>query len=71
MTYVKMVEDERGDLVDIKHYCSAWCYVDGEGESADGQLWPCPESADYPQYCPTCGVLTVPAISGSEENPDV
>ena len=62
MTYVNMIEDANGDLIDIDHYCSAHCFTQGTGQNADGARWPCPEQTDYPQYCPTCGDLTVPAL---------
>ncbi len=61
MRYVNMIEDSRGDLVDIEIYCSAYCWPDSLGP-ADGHGWPCPEATDYPQYCPTCGTCVVEAI---------
>ena len=61
MTYVNLIEDTRGDLVEIEHYCSTECFRQGTGKDAHGYRWPCPEQADYNQYCPTCGVLAVPA----------
>jgi hypothetical protein len=62
MRYVNMIEDDRGDLVDIEVYCSADCFERGTGREAFGHAWPCPEQADYRQYCPTCGTCTVVAI---------
>lgn len=61
MTYVRMIEDSYGDLVDIEHYCSAACFTKGTGKSAydPPAYWPCPEQADYPQYCPVCEEMTV------------
>ncbi len=61
MTYVAMLEDQNGDIVEIDHYCSPQCFTQGTGNPAYGNYWPCPERADYPQYCPTCGVETVRA----------
>lgn len=62
MTYVAMLEDQNGDIVDIEHYCSPQCFTEGTGNPACGNHWPCPEQADYPQYCPTCGDESVPAL---------
>lgn len=59
MTYVRMIEDARGDVVDIEHYCDALCYESGTGEKAFGHHWPCPEQADYDQHCPFCGAVSV------------
>jgi hypothetical protein len=61
MRYVNFIEDSRGDLVEIEVYCSALCWPDVLGP-AYGHAWPCPEKADYRQYCPTCGTCTVAAI---------
>ena len=66
MTYVRMIEDCRGDLIEIEHYCSAQCFTEGTGEDAYGHRWPCPEQADYSQHCPTCGDESAPA-NGCEE----
>jgi hypothetical protein len=63
MRYVAMIEDANGDLVEVHVYCSTTCFTEGTGNQAHGNAWPCPERADYDQYCPTCGALTVPAIS--------
>ena len=62
MTYVRMIEDARGDLVDIEHYCDAVCYRAGTGDDPFGHHWPCPESADYDQHCPYCSAVSVPGI---------
>lgn len=70
MTYVRMIEDSRGDVVDIEHYCSVSCYQEGTGESAEGHLWPCPERADCPQYCPTCETLTVESLHAELKCPE-
>lgn len=62
MTYVRFIEDSRGDVVDIEHYCDAICYAAGTGESAFGHHWPCPDQADYDQHCPYCGAVSVVGI---------
>ncbi len=67
MTYVRFIEDARGDLVEIEHYCSASCFVEGTGEEAYGHAMPCPEQADYAQFCPTCGEMSVQAIFKPEQ----
>lgn len=45
--HIEFIEDEKGDLVDIKyfhHFCSPENLLD----------WPAPESLDYPVYCEKC-----------------
>lgn len=61
MTFVRLIEDTRGDLVEIEHYCSASCFVEATGKDAYGHRWPCPERADFPQHCPACGAVSVEA----------
>ena len=36
MTYVRMIKDSRGDIVDVEHYCSAGCYADATGQALRG-----------------------------------
>ena len=62
MRYVQMIEDDRGDLVDIEVYCSAQCWRDAGPGDPFGHAWPCPEETDYRQFCPQCGTCTVAAI---------
>ncbi len=61
MTYVRLIEDSRGDLVDIEHYCSTICWRDAGLGDPHGHAWPCPEQADYAQHCPSCGSVAVGA----------
>jgi hypothetical protein len=42
--HIRMVEDSRGDLVDLIYYHH-------EHAPADVPGWPAPESVDYPVYC--------------------
>lgn len=61
MRYVSFVEDERGDAVDMLIFCGPLCFAEYMDESAYGHGWPCPEKADYRQYCPSCGTVVVAA----------
>lgn len=67
MTYVRMLEDQNGDLVEIEHYCSVQCWLDAGLENPQGNYWPCPEAADYDQYCPTCGSVAVHALCADHQ----
>lgn len=49
MTYVRMIEDTNGDIVDIEHYCSASCFSEGMGEPATVRQ---NRSAAGPRPCP-------------------
>lgn len=60
--YQRDIDDERGDLVDIEVFCSAGCYREHTGEDPFGHYVPCPEMADYRQYCPRCETCTVAEI---------
>jgi len=48
MTYVILEEDSRGDLVEIKYFCSAWCAPPGAG------AWPGGMETDSNVYCTEC-----------------
>jgi len=67
MTYVAMLEDQNGDIVEIHHYCSPQCFTEGTGNPAYGNHWPCPEQTGYDQHCPLCGTLTVPALEDDDD----
>ena len=54
MTYVEMIEDSQGDLVEIEYYCSAICYESDKGKSASGQAWPGGMETDYDVRCSRC-----------------
>jgi hypothetical protein len=76
MRYLNAIEDERGDLVDIEVYCSAECWREAGLGDPYGHYIPCPEMADYRQYCPVCETCTVAAIGEDgfdswPENPDL
>jgi hypothetical protein len=64
MRHRRDIEDERSDLIEVEIYCSAQCWRDAGLGDPHGHYDPCPEQADYPQHCPTCGVCTVAAIGG-------
>ena len=54
MTYVDMIEDSNGDLVDIGYYDSAACFQEGTGREAYGHAWPGGMETDSDVYCETC-----------------
>ena len=62
MRYVRYVEDDRGDLVEVEVYCSAQCWRDAGLGDPFGHYIPSPEPADYAQHCPQCGTMTVAPI---------
>jgi hypothetical protein len=62
MRYVNMIEDDRGDLVEIDIYCSSTCWRDAGLGDPFGHYWPCPEATDYAQHCPQCSRVVVAAI---------
>jgi hypothetical protein len=62
VTYVRMIEDAKGDLIDIEQYCSATCWRDAGFDDPNDARWPCPERTDYAQHCPACGEVAVEAI---------
>lgn len=53
-TYLDLVEDSQGDLVDILYYCSFFCTP--EDVRSKGS-WPCPDYPDYDIFCSGCGTL--------------
>jgi hypothetical protein len=53
MLHVNMIEDKRGDLVDIAYYCSQRC-ADAAG-IPQPSAWPGGMETDYDQYCAQCG----------------
>lgn len=59
MRYLRNVEDENGDLVELVYYCSELCYA-GETDPSiaalSGGAWPCLDSElDAAEYCHGCG----------------
>ena len=59
--HIEMVEDARGDLVDLVYYHHGCAPADVPG-------WPSPEAIDYPVYCAACGarVEEVPLTEDGE-----
>jgi len=55
MTHVQLIEDERGDLVDIRYACSALCA--GDLEFPEPSAWPGGMETDYDVLCESCGDL--------------
>lgn len=67
MNYVLMVEDKRGDLIDLSVYCSSFCFERDTGTPATGHAWPCLEQADYDQYCEACGELILKGMDADNQ----
>ena len=57
MIYVNMIEDKRGDLVDIEYFCSGHCAVQKHGPAMLDNAWPAMESKDYDIHCSQCDDL--------------
>lgn len=57
MKYIELIEDTRGDLVDIVYYCSAMCFTLDTAKDAYGYGWPGEIETDYYIYCQRCEVL--------------
>jgi hypothetical protein len=59
MTHVEMIEDDKGDLVDILYFCSAFCYESSQSTDghAYGHAWPGGMETDYDVHCHRCGDL--------------
>ncbi len=53
MLHVNLVEDSKGDLVDIEYYCGALCARDAN--VPEPSAWPGGMETDYDQYCASCG----------------
>ena len=60
--HVNMIEDENGDLADIRYYCSQGCAI--EGNAPQPSAWPGGMEADYCTYCETCGAVVGHGIEG-------
>ena len=54
-THVQMIEDDRGDLVDIRWYCSQWCAT--EDDAPQPSAWPGGDETQSAVYCHVCGTL--------------
>lgn len=58
MRYLRNVEDENGDLVELVYYCSELCYAgetDPSVAALSGGAWPCLDSElDEPENCRVC-----------------
>jgi hypothetical protein len=57
MTYVEMIEDSQGNLVDINCFDSAWCFNESTGRDSYGSAWPGGMETDYDVHCHNCGDL--------------
>jgi len=53
-THVQMIEDERGDLVDVRYYDTQWCA--DMAAAPQPSAYPGGSETDYCVYCYTCGV---------------
>jgi hypothetical protein len=62
MRYLNLIEDARGDLVEVEIYCSSDCWRDAGLGDPHGFAYPAPEQADYDQHCPHCERVVVVAI---------
>lgn len=51
--HVQMIEDKRGDLIDIRYYDSLRCALDDGAPQPSA--WPGGSETDYCVYCYTCG----------------
>ena len=52
-THIQTIEDERGDLVDVRYYDSQWCAT--EDNAPQPSWFPGGDETDYCVYCYTCG----------------
>ena len=66
MTHVHMIEDTRGDLVDIRYACSALCAADLGFPNPSA--WPGGMETDYAVHCENCGDLMWLGINEREDN---
>lgn len=57
MIHVNMIEDTKGDLVDIEYFCDGACFTAHTGENYFGHGWPCGSETDYDVYCAHCETL--------------
>jgi hypothetical protein len=62
MRYLNEITDESGDVLELEIYCGPDCFREGTGKAPHGFGYPCPELADYRQYCPNCGRVVTAAI---------
>lgn len=69
--HVTLIEDARGDLVDVLYYCDQSCATDA-GDS-DAQWWPGGMDTDYDLYCsnPECELLIQHGLHCDCEDRDV
>jgi hypothetical protein len=57
MIHVEFINDDLGDTVDVKYYCSGFCYTEDTGKSSEGHTHPGGSETDYNVYCASCDVL--------------
>jgi hypothetical protein len=57
MIHVEFINDESGDLVDVKYYCSGFCYTQDTGKSSYGHAYPSGSETDYDVLCASCDAL--------------
>ena len=63
VTQVRMIEDERGDMVDIEYACSEICAR--ELGFPQPSAWPGGMETDYDVHCDNCGNLMWEGIEES------
>jgi len=52
-THVQLIEDDSGDVVDVRYYCAQWCAT--TDDAPQPSAWPGGDETDYCVYCYTCG----------------
>ena len=57
MTHINMIEDPRGNLVDVEYFCSALCYTNSTGNVAYGHAWPGGSETNSDVHCHNCSDL--------------
>lgn len=68
MRYVRHIEDEWGNLIDVLYYCCELCWrdeCDPVTRVAQGGWWPALDTElDVPEGCRVCGETIGPSDSG-------
>lgn len=70
MTIVRLIEDARGDLVDVEHFCDQLCAADHArtfNHPDDAAEWPGGMEEDADQYCASCGTFLRPGLEHAKE----
>lgn len=63
MLYVNMIEDTKGNLVDIEYYCCEAHYIMGAAQSASVGAWPGGMETEDDQVCHHCQTLIAHGLS--------